>query len=322
MPIQHTTYATPREDLGIAFHEFDVMGNNLVAEQVLPEIPVMKKAATLSVITRENMKLADTQHTNGSAFARVNLISEDMSYQCTDNGLEIPVTDEDRENYASDYDAEVESVQVVKTIMKLRREVRVAAAIFNTSTWTGADLYTDNSGSPWDAAGTDVIGQVDDAKEKVRKNTGYVPDSMVIGAKTFKNLRSNTAILSKFVAVPILTMDLLMKSIATILGIENLIVGGAVYDSAKEGQSFSSTDVWSDDYALIFKKQMGATKANPGLGRICTWSGESGQLANGLENVVQYREEQTESDIFRVRDFSTEKIFDPYFAHLLKIDVV
>jgi len=204
--------------------------------------------------------------------------------------------------------------------MRLRREIRVATAIFNTSTWTGADLYTDNSGSPWDNIATDIIGQVDAAKEIIRGNTGMYPDSMMIGASTWKNMRYNTAILAKFIAVPILTFDLLKQSIASIIGIQNLIIGGAVYDSAKEGQSFSGTDVWSDDYAMLFKKHSGPTKAMPGLGRIVMWNGEANQLTNGLENVVQYREEQTESDIFRVREFNTEKIFDPYFGHLLKID--
>ena len=33
-----------------------------------------------------------------------------------------------------------------------------------------------------------------------------------------------------------------------------------------------------------------------------------------------YREEQTESDIFRVRDYSTEFICDPAFGHLLEIN--
>ena len=38
------------------------------------------------------------------------------------------------------------------------------------------------------------------------------------------------------------------------------------------------------------------------------------------EVVVQYREEQTESDIFRVREYCDELIADAYFGHLLKID--
>ena len=322
MPIQQTTRATPREQLGVAFHEYTPEGMNFVATQILPEKPVAKKAAYLPVITRENMKRAETKHANGAAFNRVTLTSEDTDYACVDHGLEGQLTDEDRENYASDYDAEVETVQNVKTIMLIEREIRVATAIFNTTTWaTGtAALYTDVSSAPWDAAASDVIGHVRAAKEIVRSNTGVIPDSMVIGQVTFNNLMANTAILGKFPGAVLITEDMIRQAIASILGIQNLIVGSGVYDGALEGQTFSGTDVWSDDYALIFKKQAGGTNVNPGLGRLLNWTGENGQLANGLETVVEYREEQTESDVYRVRDFSVEKIWDAYFGHLLKVD--
>jgi hypothetical protein len=318
MPIQQGTRSTPRADLGEAFHEFSPEGMTFVAGEVLPERPVAKKAATIGVITRENVTTETGSHANGAGFDRVTLTSEDKSYACVDHGLEGQVTDDDRENYATDYDAEVETVQLVKTKMLIAREIRVAAALFNTGTWTGAALTTDVSGD-WDAAGSDVIGHVRSGKEVMRQNTGILPDSLLIGPVTFKSLQANTAILAKFIGVPILTADLLRQSIAAILGIQNLYVANGVYNSAKEGQTASMADIWSDDYALLFKRQTGSL-AQPGLGRILTWVGNSGSLANGLDRVVQYREEQTESDIFRVRDYSDEFVIDPYFGHLLQID--
>jgi hypothetical protein len=316
--IQQATRSTPRADLGEAFHEFSPAGMTFVAAEVLPERPVAKKAATLGVVTRENVTTETGAHANGAGFDRVNLTTEDKSYACYDFGLEGQLTDPDRENYASDFDAEVETIQLVKTKMLIAREVRAAAALFNTSTWTGAALTTDVSGD-WDAAASDVIGHVRAAKEKVRKNTGVTPDSMLIGPVTFASLQANTAILAKFIGVPVLTDDLLKRTIAQILGIQNLFVADGVYNSAKENQTASMADIWSDDYALVFKRQAGSL-AQPGLGRLLTWTGEEGNLANGLETVVQYREEQTESDIFRVRDFVDEFICDEYFGHLLQID--
>jgi len=316
--IQQTTRATPRADLGEAFHEFSPEGMTFIAGLALPERAVAKKAATIGVVTRENVTAETGDHVNGAHFDRVTLTTEDQSYACADYGLEGQVTDPDRENYASDFDAELETVELVKTKMLIAREIRVATALFNTTTWTGAALTTDVSGD-WDAAGSDVIGHVRSGKEVMRQNTGILPDSLIIGPVTFKSLQANTAILAKFIGVPILTEDLLKRSIAAILGIQNLFVADGVYNSAKEGQSASMADIWSDDYALLFKRQTGSL-AQPGLGRILTWTGESGSLANGLDRVVQYREEQTESDIFRVRDYSAEFVIDPYFGHLLQID--
>lgn len=316
MPIQQSTRSVPREDLGVAFHEYNPLNEGFVANIALPPIPVGKKAATMGVITRENLKRADSKHANGAAFGRVNLISEDKSYQCIDHGLEGQLTDEDRETYVTDYDAEYETVQVATRKMYVEREIRVKDALFNTTTFTGSDLYTDRSAAPWDAAASDAIGHIRTAINKVLSNTGVRPDTMLIGLSTLENLCLNTELLKRFPGVQILTRAMIEQSLAAIVGLQQLIVGWAGYDGAKEGQAFSSGTIWDDDYALIYKRHTGG-RATPGLGRIVEWTG----LTNGIDQVVQYREEQTESDIFRVRDFSDEWLFDPYFGHLLRVDV-
>jgi hypothetical protein len=263
----------------------------------------------------------DNKHANGAGFGRVHLGSEDKSYSTADYGLEGQLTDVDRERFAADYDAEIETVQVVKTHMLMAKEIRAAAALFNTTTWPSgtAALYTDVSAAPWDNAGSDVIGHVRAAIEQVRRNTGLRADTMLIGPVTWNSLKLNTAILAKFLFVPVVTPSVWRQYVAELLELQEIIVADGVYNSAKEGQAASMGDIWSDDYALLFKKQRGSL-AMPGLGRTIRWTGESGSLVNGLETVVSYREEQTESDIFRVREYVGEFICDAYFGHLLKID--
>lgn len=316
--IQQTTRSTPRLDLGIAYHEFTPDGMTFAAEQVLPTMDVAKEAGTISVITRENARTTDNKHANGANFKRVHLGSEDKSYATYDYGLEGQLTDVDRERFMTDFDAELETVQGVKTQMLMAKEIRAAAALFNTTTWTGSDLYTDVS-TDWDNIASTPIDDVRAAKEVVRRNTGIVPNAMLIGPVTWKNLQTNTAILAKFVGVPVLTAQAWRQFIAAILDLDEIVVANGVYNSAQEGQTASMADVWSDDYALIFRKHNGSL-AMPGLGRTLRWTGQSGSLINGLDTVVTYREEQTESDVFRVREYVNEFVFDPYMAHLLLID--
>jgi hypothetical protein len=318
--IQQGTRSTPRLDLGIAFHEFTTEGMTFAAELALPTLDVAKEAGTLGVITRENARTVDNKHANGAAFGRVHLGSEDKSYATYDYGLEGQLTDVDRERFMTDYDAEVEITQVVKINMLMAKEIRAAAALFNTATWTGASLYTDVSAAPWDAAASDVIDHVQSAIEQVRRNTGIRPDTMLIGPVTYKSLKKNTGILAKFVNPGVLTPSLWRQFLAELLDLREVIVADGVYNGAQEGQTASMTDIWSDDYALVFKKHSGSL-ALPGLGRTLRWTGASGSLVNGLETVVEYREEQTESYIFRVREYVNEFITDAYFGHLLKIDV-
>jgi len=314
--IQQTAKGTPRMDLADALEEFNSDDKGLIAMDVLPGFGVKKKAATVSVISRENLKLADTKHANGAAFARVGLNAGDLSYGCVDHGLEGPVTDVDKENYASDFDAEVATSDLVKNKILIAREIRVAAKAFDTGVFTGGDLFTDWSAAPWDAAESALITHVDKAIQKVRKNFGVKADSMAIGAVTLSNMKANTGIKAMFPGAPLITLAMIVNQLAAILGLKNIFVGEGIYDGEAEGQDFAGSDIWSDDYALIFKQHNGAHLKEPGLGRSMQWEPFSGEEIAP----TSYREEQTESDIIRVRDFVDEKLFNPYCGHLIKID--
>ena len=318
MPIQHPTYAVPRMDLGEAFHEYDPSIDGFIATKVLPPLPVAKEAATMSVITRENLKRADAKHSNGAAFNRINLITEDKAYASEDYGLEIQLTDKDRSKYRDDYDAELESSQALAKKIFNELEIRVATAVFNTTTWTNTPLYTDNKATPWSTNTTDIIAQVTAAKEKVRANTGVRADALIIGEPAMNNLLINTVIRARFPGAAVITEEMLRANLAAIFGLTELIVGGAVYDSAKEGQTFSGSDIWNYKYAMVGKIQRGPTRVNPGIGRVMTW--EELTDAADIAPVLQYREEQTASDIFRIQQYLDELIFDAYFGHLMRIE--
>jgi len=225
------------------------------------------------------------------------------------------LTDDDRENYASDFDAEVETVRNIRRKILTAQEIRAAALLFNTTTWTGSALYTDNSSNPWDTITTDIIGQIQDAKNKVRQNTGYIADSMLIGAVTLTNILKNTAIIARTASNAANTLQVILQNLAAVFGLQNIYVGNGIYDSAKDGAPFSASDIWSDDYALIFKRT-GPGLKDAGLGKTLLWTPITSENAV----IEQYREEQVKGDVFRCIQFSQEKVFDPYFAHLLKVD--
>jgi hypothetical protein len=316
--ISQGTYAAPRADLGEALHEFRDTQVQYVGTQLLPVLGVKKDKATLSVVTREDaMTRVDVKRAKRGAYNRAGLTTEDLEYSTEEYGLEGPLEDSEREKYASDFDAELEVSQMTMLRVLREQEIRIKDLVFNTTTWTGSDLYTDVSSAPWDAAGSDAIGHVRAAREKVRRATGLEPDTMLIGKVTMNNLLANTAIIARLQYVAMAGEQALRDALPEILGLKRILVGDHVYNATPEGGTISVTDIWADDYAFIAVTAMnGGGPLVPCVGRTVLWESDSPQNAT----VEQYREEQTRSDIFRVRQYTDEKIFDPYFAHLLKVD--
>ena len=108
----------------------------------------------------------------------------------------------------------------------------------------------------------------------------------------------------------------ILNALADILGIKQILVGKGIYNSAKEGKSFQSVDIWNDDYAMLAVIDGSQRLSSPSLGRTFLWTLDSPDNAT----VEQYRDDAARSDIFRVRQHVDEHIIDPYFAHLMKVD--
>jgi len=314
---QSGSYATPRADIGAAIQEFRNEDVTNIGTQLLTVLPMKKKAASVTAVTREaTLYRVDTKRAKRGAYNRAGFEKVDVPYECEEHGLEGPLEDSERSQYASDFDAEYETSRVTMGRVLREQEIRIAALVFNTTTWTGADLYTDVSAAPWDTTSSDAISHVIAAKEKVRRFTGMNPDTMAIGKVTYDNLKRNDDIVDmlKYVKVP--TEDVIKEAMASIFGLKRILVGDNVYNATAEGGTISMSDVWSDDYAFIAVTAMGGNIIEPCVGRTVLWSDDSPENAT----VEEYREEQTRSTIYRVRQHTDEKIFDPYFAHLLKVD--
>jgi hypothetical protein len=318
MPNYSGTYGTPRLDLGAAFMEFMDNQADFIGARVLSIFRSQKKAATFSAITRESItRTTETKRAPRSAYNRDTFEAKDKSFACEEHGLEGPLDDSERELYRSDFDAELATVQTTGRRVLLAQEMRIAAALFNTTTFTGASLYTDNSGSPWDNAATDVIAQVRAAKEKVRQNTGMMPNAIWFSEENLNRLKANTGIKAAIQYVARLTDAELNNAIADLFGIPLVLIARSIKNTAKEGAAFSGADVWSDDYVQLgVIAPQDSSLREPSVGRTILWSADSPEN----QTVEQYRDETVRSDIFRVRHTVDEIIIDPYFAHLMKVD--
>ena len=318
MAVQQETRARQRLDLGAAFMQYDVNQSVFIGTSVLALLPTTQKEATFSVITRESiLKRADAKRASGGNYNRIDMYSEDDDYRAEERGLESRLPDDQKTFFASDFDAELQTVQHCWHKLMNELELVISPQVFNETTWTGSALATDNSGDPWDSTTADIIGQILKAKEKVRVNTGMMPNSLIVSAVQMTNMLLSDDIQAQFPGAPLITLAMLEGALPSIFGLQRIIVGGQVYDSAIEQQDFVSADVWSDDFAMVaLLATEGANINAPCIGRTFIWTPDSPDL----RTVEQYREEQTRSDVFRCRHHVVSKIFDPFFGHLLKVD--
>lgn len=310
--------ATPRLELGAAVMEYMLDNPEFAGLQVLPIFQTRKKEANFPAITRESlMRTAETKRAPRSSYNRDGFEAEDKSFKCVEHGLEGVLDDSERELYKSDFDAEMVTTKSVAHRLLMNQEARIAAKVFNTSTFTGAALYTTHAANPWDNIASDIITQVRNAREKVRQNCGMKANAVIMSETNINRAIATTVVKGAIQYVARLTEAELRNALADLFGVEQVIVAGGVKNTSKEGKAFSGSDIWSDDYVMVARVVSNpADLTSPGLGRTFLWTDDSPQN----DTVESYRDDPIRSDVFRVRHHVDENLIDPYFGHLLKVD--
>jgi hypothetical protein len=144
------TMATPssaiqRPDLGLALEEFDLEGSQegFIGTKVFPVLPVQLKTANFSRIKLLSLlQTSDTNRAPGAAYSRGQGEFTQDNFACKEHGHEEVVDDAEKNIYAYTIDSEVIAAKRARDVVRRNLERRVAAQVFNTTTWTGAALTT------------------------------------------------------------------------------------------------------------------------------------------------------------------------------------
>lgn len=317
MPVQPTSSTTlQRPDLGQAVWEFDPASMPFVGIQACPIFGVEDKKADFSKIPVEALlKRVDTRRGTNGSYNRWGFETENDNFACEEHGLEGKLGADEVAFYDSYFDAELINSEGTKLKVLMGQEIRWADLLFDVGTTFAS--YTSAVANEWsDTTNGDPILDVAVAKEVVRARTGMIPNAMLISHKVWVVLRRCAKMFAALQYTQKVTGQLTLEQVKAALELDFLFVGKGVYDAAKEGQAASLTDVWDDEYALVFYRAPDALLANlkqPTLGRTFLWTEDSPDNAT----VESYEEAQTRGEVLRVRQQVDEKIIMAELGQLL-----
>ncbi len=306
MPRPDSSTTIQRPDLGAIAYEYALEASHrgFIAEAIMPTFDVAEQSADYPVIPIEAMlKMPPSiRRKPRGGYQRGDYEFEDGTYSCKEYGWEEPLDDTERALYARFFDAEEVATMRAVDIVLRHREKRTADKVFNTSNLSSGAVSTE-----WSTAATCTPkADVKDAKSTLRAATGIEPNAMAISKKVFDNLlicKEVKDYLQYTNPHLMATRELQRAILAQYLDLDDLFVGNAIYDAAKKGKSKSLTDIWDDEYALLFKTPNNAMNLRePILGRTFRWTADSPALLS----VETYRQEEIRSDIYRVREQTDE----------------
>jgi hypothetical protein len=256
----------------------------------------------------------------GSGYARGSFTFDKAVYATDEHGAEEPIDDRLAQMYAEYFDVEQVSTMRAFSAVLRNAEQRVADAIFNTTTWTGAPLTTGIT-NEWDANHTTTatpIADVEAAVQKVYDGSGLWPNALIINRKVFRNLRNLDEIIERIESAGAGSAskpsDITAEMLARVFDLDFVIVAGTSRNSALEGQAAAPVQIWSSEYAMVCRVATSNDMREPCIGRTFHWSQDGSSVGGTVES---YRDEVIRGNVIRVRHDVDEVILYPQAGHLL-----
>lgn len=306
MPQPTSDTVVSRPDLGVVVSEYrDTAITGAIAPRVMPFIPIAMQTAEFPVIPKEVMlKIHNTARAMRGRYPSSDWEFEMGRYATKENGWEEKIDDRERKLYATLFDSEVVATRRATKIVDLAQEKRVADKVFNATNFTAHAVAHE-----WDdKANATPIDDVKAARLAVRAQCGMMANTLIISYTTFLDIKSCDQVLDKllytFPGIEIERMT--SQQLATLFDVQQVLVGGAIYDSADKGQDASISDLWDYEYAMLTVCSNSPDVSEPCIGRTFLWTEET--PGDGQPVVETYRAEGNRSDIVRVRHDTDERL--------------
>lgn len=289
------TYVNPLlTNISVGYHN-----DSYVADILFPTVTVDKETGIYFVSDREGQRApADAKRAELGRANRVTNTLSQATYSLEEKSLETPITDRVMRNYSDPFDPKKNATLLVTEKLALDKEKDLQTTILAAA--SGANTLDENSS--WATASTDIIGHVRTARTFVKKSTGHKANTALLSQVALEDVLKNTAFIDQVKYTQIADEATLLKLIARFFDVERVIIGDAVENTAKEGQTDVIDYVWTDVAVIAY------VAPNPALETPS--AGYHLQLRDA-RFVDEWYEQEIKTTFVRANDFYDNKIVDP-----------
>ena len=266
-----------------------------VGTQIMPIVPVKKKSDIYYIYNSkaDRFRIPKTLRAPKTDSRTVDWKVTTDGYVCDEHALNDLIDDIERDNADKPLNLEVDTVEFLTDILQLSLEMRIKTMIEAS---LDANAPTNGVWSDYDTETIDPIADIEIAKAAIHAAIFRDPNVLLLGKAVYDKLKHHPKILEliKYSQKGVLTTDLM----ASLFGIEKVIVGKAGYNTAKEGKTAVLNYLWGKNAILAY------VEPKPGIKKFSlgyTFQSKKFQTRRA-------RIETKHSDWIEVGDIETEKL--------------
>jgi len=285
----------------------------LIAEMIFPKLQVAQDSGIIGAYGKDHLRIENTMR-SGRARARMAtpiVRLTDTTYQLQNHELMGEVTEEDYKNVEQPFDAEKDETMGLTSLLKLEKEWVVAQVLQNASVLT--NNVTLSGTDKWsDYANSNPIGVFKTQQNTIVNACGVPANKAIVPLFVFNTLKYHPQILANLGYAANRAGKLTPQELAEVMGVKEILIPEAAYNSGVEGQTDVMAQVWGNDVTFLV--------APPAPGKYQTTLGyEIGRKGQAPMRVKKWNIDETFGHTgLLVGDTYQYKLVDVAAAYLVK----
>ncbi|HBX59518.1 MAG TPA: hypothetical protein DEG65_04780 [Methylophaga sp.] len=230
----------------------------------------------------------DTSRGVGGPARRIFMDVSEPTYNCLPQALEITIDDSERDAAGTLNPLDLEQAKV-KTLVQssvLSHEKHVITTVNAAVAATGGV-------GVWSNDANDPVDEIDAQIEAIAKETGQMPNAILMGMTAWRRFRANAKVVAKQPGAALIGLNQGQASALLINPSTEIRLSTMAVDTTKQGKTRSNAFVNGDD-VYIFVRSATPTIYDPSA--LKTFAGGRG----GVSAVREYRDESSRSDVYAV----------------------
>lgn len=230
---------------------------SFIANKVAPGVESLTQSGTVMQYGKEGFKLYNTERALRAAAQKMDFEVDNFTYQCAEHALETSLDYkeiDEAEKYGTNkvIQLKTRALRIVQQALRTEYENNVANSLFNTDNFASGNKVGLTDTDCWDDQDNSTpVSDINTGKEAARDDIGIYPNTIVLGARSFRLLKEHPNIKDRIKNTK--NTYVTGEDLKQILDFENVLVGTAVY--ADDDGAF--TDIWGDYAALIYLPTQG-----------------------------------------------------------------
>lgn len=286
--------------------------DGLIADQLLPPVPVKHETDRYYVYSKDNLRLNQTLRADGAEANEVDWNVSTASYAVDYHALKHLVTDRVRKNADAAIRPDADAVEMLTGQILLRKENSLAALIGTAANWANTTSLTSTFAFSAQTTLSNPISFADSATTVILQNSGKKANRMVIDHRTWKAIKEHVSIVDR---IKYTSPDSIgPEMFGRLVNIEKVLVADANINTGGEGLADAMGFLYTDACWIGYVEQ------NPGLMKpsaLLTFvQADEGRGGNPY-SVTKWREAKRKGDFVEVETNFDHRIVASDCAYLI-----